>query len=229
MSGGSVSRRGIVFSENASSLFECLIVAGAPATGLLHDTLKCESSLQTTLKHLRDMWQRADTLYTPRADLESLHTMESASTVYRETQIPESIVVDNRKLSRYYIYLLFRYCMSSAWPVTHNRWIRMSHWEAKKPTAPLVDIPASWLETNMCNNYPSAPPMSHGNIPGPKNSKCLCQPQQLSQALERERHASERCNSKHVVQRTKASKGPDTARSAFHGGYNSTVDSEEEY
>lgn len=218
-----------MFSEHASlSLFECLIVAGAPATGLLQDTFKCESSLQTTLKHLRDMWQRADTVYTPRADLESLHTMECASTVYRGAPIPDLILVDNRKLSRYYIYLLFRYCISSAGPVTHNLRSRTSHWEAKTHTAPLVDIPASWLET-VCKSYPSAPPTPGGNVPGSPKDKFLRQPQRLPQALVRERHVLERCKDKSVVQRTKTPKVRGNSRSAFGGGYHSMVDSEEEY
>lgn len=244
-----------MFSEHASlSLFECLIVAGAPATGLLQDTFKCESSLQLTLQLLRDMWQRADTLYVPSSDLDCLHAMECSSAACHRAKIPDPIVVDDRKLSRYYIYLLFRYCMSSAGPMAH-RWSRVSHWEAKKHPAPLVDIPKSWLETKVCTTYPSAPPVHYGNFPESQDKKCPFQPQRLPQALERERHGSllpqqppverQRCpqqqqrapqrstdnynNNNYAVQRVTTAKGPDNASSAFRGGYDSAVDSEEDY
>ena len=169
---GSV-RREIAFAEHASVLlFECLIVAGAPATGLLQDTgLKDRGTLQIALQLLRDMWQRADTLYIPRGDLESLHRMECNSTLCHEMRVPDQIAIDARKLSRYYIYLLFRYCMSFAVspPYSHegamsNRLIGMSQWGPKKDAAPLVDIPGNWLGTNVCTNYPLAPPLPEGTF-----------------------------------------------------------------
>ena len=165
-------RRDIVFSEHASMpLFECLIVAGAPATGLLQDArFKDHTTLQTTLQVLLDMWQRADTLYVPRADLESLHRMECITTTSNEIPIPCQIILDVRKLSRYYIYLLFRYCMSSAGLTiynyrgfTINQLIRMSEQEVKSITVPLVDIPGSWLEPKVCTSFPSAPPIPEGS------------------------------------------------------------------
>ena len=165
-------RRDIVFSEHTSMpLFECLIVAGAPATGLFQDaTFKDPTTLQTTLQVLRDMWQRADMLYIPRADLESLHRMECISTTSNEIPIPDQITVNARKLSRYYIYLLFRYCMSSAGPTiynyqgfTINQLIGMSQRKVKNITAPLVDIPGSWLESKVCTDYPSAPSFPESN------------------------------------------------------------------
>lgn len=107
----------------------------------------------------------------PRADLESLHHMECSNTVCHETPIPDQILSEARKLSRYYIYLLFCHFMSSAGPKTYNqqgfmfnRLIRMSQWEPKKNAAPLVDVPESWLETKVCTNYPSAPPTPKGNF-----------------------------------------------------------------
>lgn len=163
-------RREIVFSEHASvSLFECLIVAGAPATGLFQSTIfKDGDTLQTTLQLLRNMWRRADTLYIPRVDLESLHHMECNSVLCQDTRIPARIASETRKLSRYYIYLLFRYCLSSAGPMTYNQkqgfmsncLIRMS----QKNAAPLVDVPGDWLETEVCSNYPSAPPIPDCNF-----------------------------------------------------------------
>lgn len=164
-------RREIVFSEHASvSLFECLIVAGAPATGLLQDSgLKSGETLQMSLQLLRDMWKRADTLYIPRGDVESLHRMECYSTARSETPIPEPIVSELAKFSRYYIYLLFRYCMTSAGPATYNqqgllsnRLIRMALWEPKTNSFPLGDIPRSWLEATVSTNLPSAPPSPEG-------------------------------------------------------------------
>lgn len=130
-------RRDIVFSEHASvSLFECLRVAGAPATGLLQDTtFKDGGTLQMTLQLLRDMWHRADTFYIPRPDIESLHRMECNSTMCLETPIPDHILMGARKLSRYYIYLLFRYCMTCAGPTCNqqgfmcNQLILISHLE----------------------------------------------------------------------------------------------------
>lgn len=168
------SRKEIAFSELASvSLFECLIVAGAPATGLLYDTaFKDGDRLQITLQRLRDMWQRADVLYIPEEDLDSLHRMECKSANGKETNISETMTIDTRKLSRYYIYLLFRYCISAAgpsacWPKQGSICNRLaSHWgESKTTTHLLRDIPVSWLENKMCTtNYPSAPP-SINNCP----------------------------------------------------------------
>lgn len=114
-------RKEITFSPDASvPLFECLIVTGAPATGLLDLTMITErETLQHSLTLLRDMWKRADTLYIPRADLESLHVMECKSTTGVQESIQAHISTDPRKLSRYYIYLLFRYCMSTAGPKNH--------------------------------------------------------------------------------------------------------------
>lgn len=180
-------RRDIVFSEHASMpLFECLIVAGAPATGLLQDAaFKDRNTLQTTLQVLRDMWQRVDRLYIPRADLESLHCMECISTTSDKIPIPDHIIVDVRKLSRYYVYLLFRYCMSSAGPTSYinrgftiNQLSSMSQREVKSITVPLVDIPGSWLETKVCTNCPSAPPMPEGSS---INDFPNCTPQQPPQ------------------------------------------------
>lgn len=179
-------RRDMVFSEHASvSLFECLIVAGAPATGLLQDVFRYESTLQMTLQLLRDMWQRADRLYIPRADLECLHRMECISTMSREMSIPDQIASEPRKLSRYYIYLLFRYCMSSAglkvyqWGNKSNR-VLSSQWKPEKHAACLVDVPVSWLEPKVCTNYPSAPPVPEVNNSVSK-PPLYDRPQQLTQ------------------------------------------------
>ena len=158
-------RRNIVFSEHASvSLFECLIVAGAPATGLLHDMgFKDGDAFQVTLQLLRDMWQRADTLYVPRADLESLYLMECSSTGRLESRFPDHIGIEARKLSRYYIYLLYRYCMSSAGPTRcQGGSSRMCLLEPKAQT--LMDVPQSWLETKVCIKFPSVLPIPDGNF-----------------------------------------------------------------
>ena len=166
-------RRDVTFSEHASvSLFECLVVTGAPATGLLQGTaFKQGETLQITLQLLRNMWQRADTLYIPRADLESLHNMECRSAKRKDMPIPDQIANEARKLSRYYIYLLFRYCISSAAP-TYNRegytcdsMVHMSQRAATgHATIPILDIPCCWLDSKACTNYPSAPPIPDGNL-----------------------------------------------------------------
>ena len=144
---GSV-RREILFSEHASLLlFECLIVAGGPATGLLCDTVFGDGrKVQMILKRLRDMWQRADALYVPRFDVESLHLME-CKTAGREAPIPNLILKDHRKLSRYYIYLLFRYCMSFEEPEVVNKCFKhRRQWLSKEDAPFLTDVPGSWLE-----------------------------------------------------------------------------------
>lgn len=177
---GSV-RREIVFSDHASVLlFECLIVAGGPATGLLHNTVfKDGSKLQITLQLLRDMWQRADMLFVPELDLVSLHQME-CKTAGQETPIPYQILMDARKLSRYYIYLLFRYCMSSAGPEVvdncFNRRCQFSQLPRRYATL-LLDVPGSWLDAKVSMNYPSAPSMQKENM-----STLSQQPQQIGRA-----------------------------------------------
>lgn len=181
----------VVFSDHASvSLFECLIVAGAPATGLFPDvTVKDGGTVQMTLQLLRDMWQRADVLYIPRADLESLHRMECNSTGCHETPIPDQIALEARKLSRYYVYLLFRYCMSSGGLMRYNhqgiaeRLTLMSPWKPKIPRARLFDVPDTWLQTKVCTNYPSAPPIPDGNFTSGLHHLIQQPSQQLPQPL----------------------------------------------
>lgn len=186
------ARREIVFSEHASvSLFECLIVAGAPAMGLFQDSgLKSGETLQMTLQVLRDMWKRADTLYIPRGDVESLHHMECCSTARSGAPIPDPILSEPGKFSRYYIYLLFRYCITSAGPTTYNqqgmmsnRMIRMGLCEPKMKTFPLGDIPRSWLLSTVSTNLPSAPPSQEGSFTN-GFPQYLPQPQHSPQPLE---------------------------------------------
>lgn len=157
-----------MFSEHASvSLFECLIVAGAPATGLFQMTFKDGNALQMTLQLLRDMWKRADALYIPSADLDCLHRMECNSVSCEDTRIPDRIASEMRKLSRYYIYLLFRYCLSSAGPTTYNRgqgFVSNCFIRTPQHTAALQDVPGNWLETKVSSNYPSAPPLPDCNF-----------------------------------------------------------------
>lgn len=160
-------RKEITFSPQVSAeVFECLIVAGAPATGLFNNTtFRDGNALQTSLQRLRDMWQRADALYVPRFDLLSLHQMECCSLGFPETPIPDKIMSDVRKLARYYVYLLFRYCMSAAGPLIpcNQQGFRLSFLvsqQGKKAnsTALLLDIPEYWLQMKVCTNFPSAPP-----------------------------------------------------------------------
>lgn len=162
-------RREIVFSEHASvELFECLVVAGAPATGLLAEpSHKDVRTLQSTLQLLRDMWRRSDSLYVPKTDLEWLHRMECASARCGDNRIPDPISRDPRKVSRYYVYLLFRYCMSTArFAVTCNqrgapmsRLLRACAWDTEKRVTVFSDVPPAWLETKASTGYPSAPPL----------------------------------------------------------------------
>lgn len=149
------SRREITFSETASiNLFECLVISGAPATGFLHAaSFRDVGALQLSLQLLRDMWTRVNWLYIPKMDLESLHSMECKTAGSHVTDIPLCIAVDTRKLARYYVYLLFRYCVSA---MEHGSLGDRSH---KSPTLLLTDIPTPWLQTVASTNYPSAPPM----------------------------------------------------------------------
>lgn len=187
------ARKEVTLSERASvSLFECLIVAGEPATGLLYDTsFRDGGRLQITLQLLRDMWQRAETLYIPRADLESLHHMECKSAGHEDTPIPERIATDTRKLARYYIFLLFRYCVSEAGPSacgsgTGSMCNRFANqWGVLRKTTHLLlsDIPVSWLDNKVCStNYPSAPPVTSNTpngTPWPPASSEMSRVQQL--------------------------------------------------
>lgn len=149
------SRRDISFSDTATvNLFECLVISGSPATGYLHAaSFRDVSALQMSLQLLRDMWTRVDGLYIPKSDLESLHAMECKTAGSHVTDIPPCIAIDTRKLARYYVYLLFRYCVSSAEHGSHG--VR-SH---ATPTLRLTDIPVPWMQTVASTNYPSAPPM----------------------------------------------------------------------
>lgn len=164
------NREDIVFSEHASlSLFECLVVAGAPPTGILQDIeFEDELQLQESLFILREMWQRADLVFVPRGDLECLHRMESISTLGDQVPIYPSISMDKRKRKRYYIYLLFRYCMSFARPRSRNchGWMsscslgfsRLPVKRHKTLINHLQDVPGTWLESTASTNLPSTPP-----------------------------------------------------------------------
>lgn len=149
------SRREITFSATATvNLFECLVISGSPATGYLHAaSFRDVRTLQMSLPLLREMWTRVDGLYIPKTDLESLHAMECTTAGSHVTDIPPCIAIDTRKMARYYVYLLFRYCVSAA---------EHSSLGARSQTAPtlrLTDIPTSWMQTVASTNYPSAPPM----------------------------------------------------------------------
>lgn len=149
------SREDISFSNTATvNLFECLVISGSPATGYLHAaSFRDVRALQMSLQLLRDMWTRVDGLYIPQSDLESLHAMECKTAGSYATEIPACIATDTRKLARYYVYLLFRYCVSSSEHSSHG--VR-SH---ATPMLRLTDIPVPWMQTVAATNYPSAPPM----------------------------------------------------------------------
>lgn len=157
------SRREITFSGTATAnLFECLVMSGSPATGYLHAaSFRDVRTLQMGLQLLRDMWTKVDGLYIPKSDLESLHAMEYKSAGSHTPDIPQCIAVDTRKLARYYIYLLFRYCVSAA---EHGSAGRVH----KEHTLHLTDIPTSWMQSVTSTNFPSAPPMmiTHQSVPG---------------------------------------------------------------
>ena len=163
-------RRCIVFSDQASvELFEYLVIAGSPATGLLNEMyLRDRRALQHGLGVLREMWQRIHSMFVPKGDLENLHRMEAESLSSR-IEIPEAILVDNNKLATYYVYLLFRYTMSwhftthgmavyDAVPESKSSFFqRLTPKRKRKTTNPLRDIPVGWLQTTARSSFPSAP------------------------------------------------------------------------
>lgn len=157
-----VVRRKIFFSRHASlSLFECLIVAGAPATGLLQDEVfvRQSSVIQKSLELLRDMWRRVDTLYVYPADVESLRQMECESAGFAHSPIPKCISAESSKMARYYVYLLFRYCVSFT-AAERDRFVpkMLCMWDATHVREPcLQDIPDAWISTQE-TPVPSAPP-----------------------------------------------------------------------
>lgn len=151
------ARREIPFVETASvPLFEILIVAGAPAVGFFN-TIKDAKGMQKTLTRLRQMWQRADALFIPPTDLNALHSMHSKSQGAAAGAIPAHIASDHRKLARYYIFLLFRYCVSAA-----SRDSSFSVYfyapSTNRSDVHLPDVPPSWLDGRVSLMYPSAPP-----------------------------------------------------------------------
>lgn len=164
-------RRDIAFSRHASvALFECLIVAGAPATGLLQGGAFIGDAvgLQKSLELIRDMWRRADTLYVYLEDLESLHRTECRSTGRSGSPVPEAIAREPRKLARYYVYLLFRYCVSFASRTREfDATEALCLWKLYDKHDALIDIPEAWMVTGrVCTNYPSAPPaLDNARIP----------------------------------------------------------------
>ena len=183
-------RQRIVFSDRASvELFEHLVIAGSPAIGLLNDVhLRDRCILKDSLTVLRDMWQRVDSAFVPREDLERLHVMEAES-LSGSADIPEAILGDNNKLSRYYVYLLFRYVMS--WNFTDDMAVytesnssffqkptskpklktasllrqRLTSRPKSKTASPLRDIPLRWLQATARSSFPSAPPEVTGFDP----------------------------------------------------------------
>lgn len=67
-----------------------------------------------------------------------------------------------------------------------NSVILMSQWPSKRRTLPLLDVPCSWLDSKVCTNYPSAPPIPDGNLMSGFPS---CFPQQPLKSLEHQRYA----------------------------------------
>ncbi|KAJ8411162.1 hypothetical protein AAFF_G00171680 [Aldrovandia affinis] len=110
------------------------------------------------MDRLRDMWDRADRQFVPSEDMNVLQRLECASVGPDHTEVSELIRGDNRKLARYYIYLLFRYC------VTHGLQKTQGSCKVGKYRYHILnDIPANWLLTAAWSDYPSAPldPMPH--------------------------------------------------------------------
>lgn len=150
------SRKDISFLETASvQLFEILIVAGAPATGFFN-TFKDATITQETLTRLRLMWQQANVLFIPPTDLNALHSMQCKSQGVGCGVIPQHIASDHAKLARYYIFLLFRYCISAA--VRDSSFSIYTKPIDRQSGAQLPDIPPSWLDGRASIMYPSAPP-----------------------------------------------------------------------
>ncbi|KAJ7995077.1 hypothetical protein DPEC_G00256180 [Dallia pectoralis] len=136
-------------------------------------------------------------LYIPRADLESLHLMECSGKVYHEMPIHDQIALDARKLSRYYIYLLFRYCMSAAGPTPYNQPSVMSNcsigvpqWEPKKIRSSPTRYTRYLAGGQLCTNSNSAPPIPQGNFESwfPIHNRPQQQPQQLPKSLDSQRY-----------------------------------------
>ncbi|KAL3974020.1 RAP1 GTPase activating protein 2 [Sarotherodon galilaeus] len=179
------SRREITFSGTATAnLFECLVISGSPATGYLHAaSFRDVRTLQMGIQLLRDMWTKVDGLYIPKSDLESLHAMEYKRAGSHTPDIPQCIAVDTRKLARYYIYLLFRYCVSAA---EHGSAGRVH----KEHTLHLTDIPTSWMQSVTSTNFPSAPTMmiTHQSVPGVRQQQ---QPQPIEMTQMNSTHQHE--------------------------------------
>lgn len=176
-------RREIPFTEIASvQLFEVLIIAGAPATGFFN-TIKDAKGMQKTLVRLRQMWQRSDVLFIPSTDLNALHSMHCKSQGVDACVIPTHIASDHRKLTRYYIFLLFRYCMSAA--------VRDLSFSVCTTTnrsgVQLPDVPQSWLDGRASIMYPSAPPSESVLPPNPQiSAPPYCQQPQASAYYDRQ-------------------------------------------
>lgn len=165
----SATRKEILFSDRASvGLFECLIVAGAPATGLglpcgIELQMGTGNAMQKSIERLRDMWRRVDSLYVCQEDLEALHAMECKTNGHSGSPVPHRICTSPRKLARYYVYLLFRYCVSfetrerRGGGFARAKAICTGVFTQKGPM--VIDIPAGWLVTGeIWTNQPSAPP-----------------------------------------------------------------------
>ena len=150
----SLKRDELVLSPDASvELFEILIVAGAPAMGLMLLHIWRDKNEQSTLDHLRVMWHRVDSCYVHQSDLEWLHKMDLKAANEENLIIPQAIILDQRKLRRYYIYLLFRYCMTVI--LTSRKRTHAS--PASSCYHTLKDIPPSWLSQTPLGSYRSAP------------------------------------------------------------------------
>lgn len=149
------SRREITFSNTTNvNLFECLVIAGTPAIGFLHPaSFRDTGGLQAILCQLRDMWTKVDTLYVPETDLMGLHGMECKSAGSHGINIPQNITGDPKKLTRYYVYLLFHYCVSA-----------MENGSSTKTCSlMLMDIPWNRMHNAAATNYPCAPPVFTGD------------------------------------------------------------------
>lgn len=189
----------ILFSQHASvDLFECLIVAGAPATGILDEmSIKERSALQLTLQHLRDMWKNVDSMYVPRWDLRALHEMESRSCGDEHTQLPPAVNTDGRKLARYYLYLLFRYCVSKAGVTCYQGNQFLVPWEKegtnRAVSQRLTDIPVYWMGADVCTNYPVVAAESLRSIHASDSATCPVVDDQQQQQLLQTSSSKHRC------------------------------------
>lgn len=149
-------RAQLSYSDFASDrMFECLVISDTVERGLYSTvSVRHVKELHEALAQLREMWARLDVLFVCREDMRTLHMLECKYQNHHQYDIPGCIQENSIKYAAYYVYLLFRYSVTSclAGPCSGSSSSSSSSGKKRDKCVPhphcepIADIPQAWID-----------------------------------------------------------------------------------